>query len=127
MIELFPWDAAEHEHAAQFAPDVDRNLLTAAWVARSEGKVLGVTGIQQRWDIPMFRSIDPRATFKMADRLNTYLADRGFRGHDVFLFLSQSESPEQQCPARDRILAVMGARPAHRFVMTISPNRETSE
>ncbi len=119
MIEIVPWGPAEHEHATQFAPLVNRNLLAQAWVAREGDRILGVTGIRQRWDIPVFRSIDPKATFGMAARMNWYFADQGFRGQDVFLFLSEGESPEQQCPARENILARVGARPADRYVMTI--------
>ncbi len=124
MIEIIPWDNETHEPAARFCRDIlgaefDRSLLQQAWLAREGERVLGVAAIQARWDIPVFRSIDPKATFKMAERMNSYFADRGVRGQDVFLFLSQSESPEQQCPARDRILEKMAARPAGRYVMTV--------
>lgn len=124
MIEIVPWDKEVHEQATRFCRGVlvaefNRTLLHQAWVAREGERILGVTGIQSRWDIQVFRSIHPKATFKIAERMNSYFADYGFRGQDVFLFLSQSESPEQQCPAREQILEKMGARPALRYVMTI--------
>lgn len=111
-----------HAAAVEFcknnlAEKFDPRGYTKLWVARSEGRVLGVTGIKSCWDIPVFRSIDQKASFKMADRLNSYFADQGFRGQDVFLFLSQSEKPEQQCPDRARILATVGARSAERFLV----------
>jgi hypothetical protein len=113
-------EVSDHFRAIEIVPcDKFEAQLTQAWTARDSDRILAVAGIQRRWDIPVFRSIDPKATFRMAARINDYLADRGCRGHDVMLFLSQSESPEQQCPARDRILEVMGARPAERYAFTV--------
>jgi hypothetical protein len=124
MIEVVPWDNDVHERATIFCRDflgeaLDRSLLRQGWVASDGKRIVGVTGIQSRYDIPIFRSIDPRATFKMADRMNSYFADAGFRGQNVLLFLSQSERPEQQCPARERILEAIGAKPAERYVFTV--------
>jgi hypothetical protein len=121
---LFPVDGELHAAAIEFcranlAAPFDPRGHTKLWVAREGERILGVTGIKSGWDIPVFRSIDPRATFRLADRMNSYFADQGFRGQGVFLFLSEGESPEQQCPARERILDTVGARSTERYLMTI--------
>jgi hypothetical protein len=119
---LFPADQELHHQAIEFcqknlAEPLYPKQLAKIWLARREGKILGVTGIMSRWDIPLFRSINEEASFRMADRLNSYFADQGLRGKEVLLYLSDSERPEQRCPHREEILAKVGARPAERYVV----------
>ncbi len=124
---VVPWDGSDQElHRAavkfcseQLAGPFDPRLLQKLWVAREAGKILGVTGVQSRWDIPVFRAIDKRAGFQMATRLNAFFADNGLRGHDVFLFLSGSECPEQRCPNRDEVLDRWKAQPAERYLISV--------
>jgi hypothetical protein len=126
-MEIVAWDGTDnelHQAALAFCRDnlagsFDPRLLQKLWVAHRDGKILGVTGIQSRWDIPVFRAIDKRAGFEMANRLNGFFADSGLRGHDVFLFLSGSEKPEQRCPNRQEILDRWGARPAERNLISV--------
>jgi hypothetical protein len=98
-MQVTVWDGSDqelHEAAVKFCSEhlagaLDPRLLQKFWVAREAGKILGVTGIQSRWDIPVFRAIDKRAGFQMATRLNAFFADNGLRTQEVFLFLSDSE------------------------------------
>jgi hypothetical protein len=119
---LFPADDELHEKAIEFcrknlAEQLDPRQMAKLWVARREGRVLGVTGVRQQWDIPLFRSIDEGASRAMAGRLNGYFADLGIRGQSVLLFLSDSEKPEQRCPNREAILSEWKAAPAERYVV----------
>ena len=121
---LFPVDEALHAEAIEFcknnlAEGFDPRGHSKLWVAREGERILCVTGIKSCWDVPVFRSLDEEASFRMADRVNAYFADQGFRGQGVFLYLSESESPEQQCPNRDRVLAKVGAVPAERYVVFV--------
>jgi hypothetical protein len=120
---LFPVDEKVHAAATEFCRDhlaasFDPRGHAKIWVARENDSVVGVAGIKSCWDIPVFRSISEKASFRLADRVNSYFADQGFRGQGVFLYLSQSESPEQMCPHREAILSKVDAKPAERYVVT---------
>lgn len=81
---------------------------------------LAIGGYQVVYDTPLFRSIDPRATVVLAKRMNDFFADQGFRGRDVFLHVSEAESPEQKCPQYEDTLKAFGARPAERYIVRIT-------
>jgi hypothetical protein len=119
---LFPVDDRVHAAATKFceenlASKLDPRQFSRLWIAQRGGRVLGVTGIRPAQDIACFRSIDKPASYAMAERLNAYFSDNGLLGHDVFLFLSDQEKPEQRCPNRDEVLAVWNGRPAERYIV----------
>lgn len=63
MIEVVPWRSDVHQRAMIFCRhflvgELDRKLLTQAWVAIEGPRTLGVTGIQTRIDVPVFCAID---------------------------------------------------------------------
>ena len=121
---LTPVDEELYAEGVQFcknhlAAPLDPRQLAKAWVVRSEDKVLAIAGIISRWEVAVFRSVAQRATIKLANRLNSYFADAGFRGQEMLLFMSDHEKPEQRCPNRERVLGAWNARPAERYVVSV--------
>jgi hypothetical protein len=102
--------------------------LRKTWaVVEYEGEtIVGVTGLAA-WggdipDHPLFRVTGPnakRATKMLQERINGFHADRGARGRHVFLYISDSETPEQRCEAYEQSLKDAGAVPAQRYAVTI--------
>ena len=102
--------------------------LTKTWaVVEYEGeKISAVTGLAA-WggdvpDLPVWRVTGPnaqRATKMLYDRINGFFADRGARGRQVFVFVSDKETPEQRCEDWEESLNSVGAVPAERFSVTI--------
>jgi hypothetical protein len=122
-------DAAIGEATRQFCLDelVDRPDISQyerSWLVVEEeaGRLvrpLAIGGYRVVFDIPLLRSIDKRATVVLANRISAHLSDKGFRGKDIMLHISDSETPEQRCPEYENTLKVFGARPAERYVVKI--------
>jgi hypothetical protein len=102
--------------------------LTKTWaVVEYEGDtILAVTGLAA-WggdipDLPVWRVTGPnaqRATKMLYDRINGFFADRGGRGRQVFIYISDKETPEQRCEDWEESLKSVGAVPAERFAVTV--------
>lgn len=107
-------------------PKIDELNKTWAVVEYEGEKIVSVTGLAA-WggdvpDLPIFRVTGEnakRATKMLYDRINSFFADRGARGRQVFLYISNSETPEQRCEAWSESLNDVGAVPAQRFAVTI--------
>lgn len=97
----------------------DPRKLMKVWVAREGKHILAISGYTSVADIPVFRSIDEGATKLIADRMNSFFADNGMRGRDVFLFLSDREAEEQRCPNRDKYVELFGAVPSERYIVPV--------
>jgi hypothetical protein len=107
-------------------PEFDRYAKTWAAVEFDGDVIATVVGLAcyagNVPDIPVFRVTGDnakRATQMLYDRLNGFFADNGMRGHQVFLYLSEKESPEQHCPAWEESLNDVGAVPAQRMAVTV--------
>lgn len=107
-------------------PKLDQLAKTWAVVQFDGEKMVAVHGVAAYAgnipDVPLFRVTGDnaqRATKMLYDRMNGYFADNGMRGHQVFLFISEKETPEQRCQAWDASLEDVGAVPAQRFAVTI--------
>jgi hypothetical protein len=128
---LQPKDPFLYELTEQFceryliAPRPDLTDLNRVWVCAEvdeEGtptEVIGICGIQPRWDIPVFRVLKSRATKMLRDRMNGWFADNGIRGHEIFIFVSDNPDPTTKCPYADQALQAFKARPAERYAITI--------
>lgn len=107
-------------------PKIEDLRKTWAVVEYEGEKIVSVTGLAA-WggdvpDLPIFRVTGDnakRATKMLYDRINSFFADRGARGRQVFLYISNSETPEQRCEAWDASLEDVGAVPAQRFAVTV--------
>lgn len=107
-------------------PKIDELNKTWAVVEYEGEKIASVTGLAA-WggdvpDLPIFRVTGEnakRATKMLYDRINSFFADRGGRGKQVFLYISDKETPEQRCEAWDSSLEDVGAVPAQRYAVTI--------
>jgi hypothetical protein len=113
VITVIPWDASSHKRATIFCRHflvghLDPSLLAKAWVAIDGSRTLGIVGIQSLPEVSVFYATDEQAARAMADRINSYLADRGCRGNYFFLncgteFLSAWGRPE---PAERNVIEV---------------------
>lgn len=122
---LEPKDRELHDKAIDFC---NREIITPVnflhmaktWVAIEDGKVLGVMGYVLRPDIPVIRSTDERALSMMAERLQAFFADQGWRGGEVFVHISKSERPEQRCAGwKNVLICEQKAVSADRFAIKV--------
>lgn len=101
----------------------DFRKLSKVWVALDENnEVVGITGYVVKADIPVFRVTGEqakRATKALYERMNSYFADQGMTGQEVFLHISSKETPEQRCPAWEESLQAVNAKPADRFSLIV--------
>jgi hypothetical protein len=107
-------------------PKIDELNKTWAVVEYKGENIVSVNGLAA-WggdvpDIPIFRVTGDnakRATKMLYDRINSFFADRGARGRQVFIWISEKETPEQRCEAWESSLKDVGAVPAQRFAVTV--------
>lgn len=107
-------------------PKIDELRKTWAVVEHEGEKIVSVTGLAA-WggdvpDIPIFRVTGEnakRGTKMLQERINSFFADRGARGRQVFIYISEKETPEQRCEAWESSLEDVGAVPAQRFAVTV--------
>jgi hypothetical protein len=101
--------------------DVNLALLNKVYVAveldgEKTTKVHGVTGVNVRVDIPLFRATCAPATAKLHQRLHAYLADQGYLGQEVFIYLGASDG---RCDGYDQEVAAAELTPADRYLVTV--------
>lgn len=108
---LEPADSKLHDLAVDYChreiQDGDKiNLAKFAkcWVALKDGIPVGVMGYVLRPDIPVIRATDETALSMMAERLQYFFADQGYRGGEVFVHLAKAERPEQRCAGWKQVL-----------------------
>lgn len=130
---IVPVDPTLYSRAIQYCADQlsnppDLKTMAKTWVVVEPGEkqeiieVHGITGYCMRPDIPFFRATGnnpKRVTHMLHERLNSHFSDSGWRGHDVFLYISNSEKPEQRCGLWQDSLINVGAVPAERYAVTI--------
>jgi hypothetical protein len=111
---------AKPVNLADFA-DPYRKLWAACEVDENDEpvRVEGMLGTLPRMDFPLVRFTSQRAAKALIDRANDHLHDQGFRGAEVFVFISSSETEEQRCPQWQDWLKAVGAYPAERYALTI--------
>jgi hypothetical protein len=103
------------------------NLLDykKVWVSAqvdADDKPVKITGIQcldQVIDLPVSRYTDSKAAHLLSGRVDSYLADQGFRGASVFVYISDSEKPEQRCRNWASWLSFWKAKPAQRWMVRV--------
>lgn len=100
---LEPRDPKLHDAAVDFcnrelAKGKDLNLANFAkvWVGLEGDEVKGIAGYVLRPDIPLLRSVSPDVLRALGHRFNSFFADQGARGQQVFLYIG-NEAPEQRC------------------------------
>lgn len=70
------------------------------------------------FDIPVIRATGPFAKQCLAlvgDRWNSYLADRGFRGEEVLIYIDAEEKPEQKCENQQGTIEAFNLKPSKRM------------
>lgn len=113
-------DAAVDFCAREIVTPVDFVKMAKTWVAVEDGKVLGVMGYVLRPDIPVIRATNEQALSMMAERLQSFFADQGWRGGAVFVHISKAEKPEQRCAGwKNVLIAEQKAEPADRFAIKV--------
>lgn len=125
-----PRDRALHQLAIDFAQKHLAEMPNFAdyskvWVSadvdEKEKPVLvhGALGFVMRPDVVLCRFLDRKAFLGLYQRVNSHLADNGARGYEGFVYINPDEAPEQKCPQQTESLAALGAKPAHRWAITI--------
>jgi hypothetical protein len=107
----------------QLAEPVDLKKPAKIWIVLDEqDQVIGISGYVLKADIPIFRVTGDnsrRATKALYERMNSFFADNGMVGQEVFLHVSSKERPEQRCPAWKSSLKAVGAIKADRFILVV--------
>jgi hypothetical protein len=127
---LQPKDSWLHDLAVDFcarevATEVDLSkfakVFIAAEIDASEKpmNIEGVTGYVVRPDIALYRAVTDRATAKLHHRWHTFFADNGILGQEVFIHLSNKDTPEQRCASWDEQLKAAQATPADRYLVKV--------
>ncbi len=81
--------------------------------------VEGVIGVQFAIDCPVFRFTNAGSAKLLIDRANDYLHDQGWRGSKAFVYISDTETPEQRCPDYKNWLKALDCTVAERYLYTI--------
>lgn len=107
----------------QLSAPIQLGLAADIWaVCRMEDdrpvEVLAIAGWQQAIDVFLFRTKpDPqagKATKMLWQRINDFFNDKGCRGMDALLYISETETEEQRCPQWKQWLVAAGAKSAER-------------
>jgi hypothetical protein len=117
---------AEKELAAPFNLDnVGKTWMVAKLDADGTPReAIGLVAINELkvYDVPVYRVVGPHAMQahkRIADRLNAFFADRGYRGRDVMIFFPSDNAPEQRCANWEHAMQLFGAFPADRYLVKI--------
>jgi hypothetical protein len=103
----------------------DLRIYRKVWVAANVNEndapveVIGIQALQFVPDLPISRYSNSKAAKLLSRRVETYLADQGCRGIDVFVYISSAEKPEQRCGHWAEWLKIWKARPADRFLVRV--------
>lgn len=123
------YDAAEEYCKREFGTEYNFLCYSRCWIVELVGEenteVIGITGIWQVPDIPLFHVTLPsadkeglkvaeEATNMMYARLDWYLADCGNRGRSALIFVA----PEKERLWR-RFLRRVGGKPANRYEVEV--------
>lgn len=103
-------------------PDLTRYQQTYLFIETGEQgeplKVHGITCGRPVFDIGVIRVTGPFAKQGLAlmgSRWNAYLADRGFLGEEVFVWIDDDEKPEQRCDNQEASIEAFGLKPSNRM------------
>lgn len=122
-----PWlhDLAVDYCARELASDVNLATFAKVFIAAEIDdsgkpmKVEGITGYGLRPDISLFRTTSDAATVKLHHRWHTFFADNGAIGEEVFIHISEKDTPEQRCANWDKELKAANAVPADRYLVRV--------
>lgn len=130
---LVPADPVLHSRIIQYCqanlaevPDLTRYRRTFAVVEYGDhGEIVDIHGVsadRMTPDIGIFRSSGPKAkqaTVMLHDRWQSFYADLGWRGEDVFIWVDKSEQPEQQCPNQSGSIKEFDLKVANRMAVRV--------
>ncbi len=124
---LEPADPKLHDLAVNYCRrelqnghEINLAKFSKCWVALKDGIAVGVMGYVLRPDIPVIRATDEQALSMMAERLQHFFADQGYRGGEVFVHISKAERPEQKCAGWRKVLITeQKAESADRFKIKV--------
>lgn len=78
-------------------------------------KVVGSMCGGMRPDFSQIRFTSSRSAKTLLDFARDFLVLNGMRGQEVFLYISDSETPEQRCPKYLEWMEAYGAEPSQRY------------
>ena len=99
--------------------ELDLSKFNKVWVVLDGDEVCGMLGWVWRIDIPVVRATDEESLALLAHRANSFFADQGSTGYEVFLHVSKREKPEQKCPGWAQTLKDWNAVPADRLLVKV--------
>ena len=113
-------DAAIHYAMRELTRGDELNLSKFAkvWVGLKDGQAFGLAGYVLRPDVTLLRATDGEVLRALGHRLNSYFADNGARGQEVFVYIGD-EKPEQRCPEWRKVLREFGARSGRRVIIEV--------
>jgi hypothetical protein len=115
------WALVQDFAKSELAEMPDFSGFQRAWAAceiDKDGKpvkVVGLTALATRVDIPLMRFTNQRAFLSLFERLQGFCADSGLRGQEVFVYISSQEPDTARCPGWEKALEFVGAKPAERY------------
>lgn len=80
-------------------------------------EVTGIAALATIIDLPLWSSNDKRSHLALIQRVNNYLADRGYTGHPVTVFVTAD--PKRKCKGWMEVLLSIQAEPANRYIVTV--------
>lgn len=86
-------------------------------------EVLGIAGWRSVIDVFVFR-VKPskhsaKATLSLWKRMNDFFSDKGCRGAEAFIFISNQEKPAQRCPSYLDWLKTAKAKVSERWSIVV--------
>jgi hypothetical protein len=123
---LEPVDRKLHDLAVDYCSrelvggkDLNLTKLAKVWIGMKDDEVSGISGYVNRLDVPIFRATDALVLHALAQRMNSFFADNGCRGQEVFIHVSKAERPEQRCPAWLEVLKEWNAESSDRLSIKV--------
>ena len=122
---LEPADRKLHDMAVDFAlrelakgRELNFSKFSKVWVGLKDGEVFGLSGYVLKPDVPLLRATDAEVLRALAYRMNSFFADNGARGQEVFLYIGD-EKPEARCPQWRAVLHEFQGKRAQRFAFEV--------
>ena len=127
---FYPEDAHLHRLAclwadANLAQKINFTDYSEAWVectVGEEGQPIAVEGLlclQRAVDCPVLRFTNAASAKLLIQRANDYLQDRGARGQNVFVHISDNEEECQRCPEWKDWIETLQCKPAERYLYKV--------